>query len=146
MLLTKMVNKIKLFHKDSNVSLKIALLAFVQKQCLSNEPLKASHISMVFDALFPAPYTLRIIVLIFRGENVNKVGSLSYHTTEKWPRFCPSYMAAMTAHWVNWCQFSQILNVLLCLINRQAFLELDVLKGMNLQLWDATTALNLHEK
>lgn len=77
---------------------------------------------------------------------VNKVGSLSYHTAEKWSRFCPFCMTAMTAHWVNWCQFSQILNVLLCLINHQAFLELDVLKGMNLQLWDATGALHLHEK
>lgn len=71
-----MVNKIKLLHKDSNFSLKIAPLAFVQKQCMSNEPLEASHISMVLDALFPAPYTLRIIVLIFRGENGQQNGFL----------------------------------------------------------------------
>lgn len=74
------------------------------------------------------------------------MGSLSHHTAEKWSRFCPFLHDCHDCSWVNWCQFSQILNVLLCLINHQAFLELDVLKGMNLQMWDATGALHLHEK
>lgn len=43
---------------------------------MSNGHLAASHISMVLDALVPAPYTLRIIALIFRGENGQQSGFL----------------------------------------------------------------------